>query len=225
MAAVEITYFSDVLCILAYVAQARLDAIGRTFTEVRPRHRFVSVFGDARTKIANAWKDRDGFAGYGRHVRGVAERFPHVTVAPEVWVRVQPASSASPHLFLSGVRQWEQETRPGTQTAIFESVMWAFRRGFFAENRDIADWDEQVALAEPFGVDIDAVERHLRDGTAFAALAADYQDAEKMRIEGSPTFVLNGGRQKLYGNVGFRIIEANVAELLREPNPDEASWC
>ena len=27
----------------------------------------------------------------------------------------------------------------------------------------------------------------------------DYQDAERMRIEGSPSFVLNEGRQKLYG--------------------------
>ena len=46
-----------------------------------------------------------------------------------------------------------------------------------------------------------------------------------MRVQGSPTFVLNDGRQKLYGNVGFRIIEANIQELLREPKPDQASWC
>ena len=59
----------------------------------------------------------------------------------------------------------------------------------------------------------------------FARLAADYQDADKMRIEGSPTFVLNEGRQKLYGNVGFRVIEANIQELLRAPAGDQASWC
>ena len=46
-----------------------------------------------------------------------------------------------------------------------------------------------------------------------------------MRIEGSPSFVLNEGRQKLYGNVGFRIIEANIQELLRAPGGDQASWC
>jgi hypothetical protein len=56
-------------------------------------------------------------------------------------------------------------------------------------------------------------------------LAADYQVAEKMRIEGSPSFVLNEGRQKLYGNVGFHLIEANIQELLRTPRADEASWC
>jgi hypothetical protein len=56
-------------------------------------------------------------------------------------------------------------------------------------------------------------------------LAADYQDADKMRIEGSPSLVLNEGRQKLYGNVGFRLIEANVQGLINAPGTDEASWC
>ena len=46
-----------------------------------------------------------------------------------------------------------------------------------------------------------------------------------MRIEGSPSLVLNEGRQKLYGNVGFRVIEANIQELLREPRINDASWC
>ena len=60
---------------------------------------------------------------------------------------------------------------------------------------------------------------------AFAALAGDYQEAEALRIQGSPTYILNDGRQKLFGNVGFRILEANIQELLRTPQPDQASWC
>ena len=67
--------------------------------------------------------------------------------------------------------------------------------------------------------------RPRRGGTAIALLTRDYQEAEKLRIEGSPTFVLNEGRQKLFGNVGFRIIEANIKELLKEPAGDQASWC
>jgi hypothetical protein len=35
-----------------------------------------------------------------------------------------------------------------------------------------------------------------------------------MHIEGSPSFVLNEGRQKLYGNVGLRIIEAKIQEII-----------
>jgi hypothetical protein len=44
-------------------------------------------------------------------------------------------------------------------------------------------------------------------------------------VKGSPTLILNQGRQKLYFNVGYRLIEANIQELLRQPNPDHASWC
>ena len=83
----------------------------------------------------------------------------------------------------------------------------------------------QYELAESLDVDIGAIEKSIRDGTAFAKLAADYQDADKMHIEGSPSFVLNEGRQKLYGDVGFRIIEANIQELLRVPCGDQANWC
>jgi hypothetical protein len=37
--------------------------------------------------------------------------------------------------------------------------------------------------------------------------------------------VLNQGRQKLYGNIGFWLIEANVQGLMRTPGSDDASWC
>jgi hypothetical protein len=32
-------------------------------------------------------------------------------------------------------------------------------------------------------------------------------------------------RQKLYGNVGYRIVEANIEELLRKPDLDQYNWC
>ena len=56
-------------------------------------------------------------------------------------------------------------------------------------------------------------------------MVTEVAHADKMRIEGSPSFVLNDGRQKLYGNIGFRLIEANIQELLRAPHTEEASWC
>jgi predicted DsbA family dithiol-disulfide isomerase len=79
--------------------------------------------------------------------------------------------------------------------------------------------------AESLGTDIGAIEELIHSGVVFARLATDYQDADKMRIEGSPSFVLNEGRQKLYRNVGFHLIEANIQELFRAPRSDEASWC
>jgi hypothetical protein len=43
-------------------------------------------------------------------------------------------------------------------------------------------------------------------------------------VKVSPTLIFNDDRQRLTGNVGYRIIEANVRELLRAPER-EASWC
>ena len=229
MNSVEITYFSDLLCIWAYASQARVDAIKQNFADaVRLEHRFISVFGDTATKITSTWKDKGGYEGFNTHLRQVAERFPHIEVHPDIWLTTRPSTSASAQLFMKAVQQCEQESgaaRSVSASNIFEQVMWSLRCAFFRDCRDIARLDVQCEIAEALGVDIDAVERCIHSGAAFARLAKDYQDADRMRIEGSPSFVLNEGRQKLYGNVGFRLIEANIRELLREPRTDEASWC
>ncbi|MEO8758946.1 MAG: DsbA family protein [Devosia sp.] len=229
MAPIRVIYFSDVLCVWAYAGQARVDAIKRSFaSEVLIDYRFCAVFGDTATKIGEAWRDRDGFAGYGRHVAGVVKRFEHVTLHPVAWTKVRPASSLSPHVFLSAVLDWERSTLPAPlerEPKIFESVTWALRRGFFQDGLDISRREIQFELARPFAIDLAAVAARIESGAAFATLSADYQSADKMRIEGSPTLVLNDGRQKLFGNLGFRVIEANIKELLRDPHQDQASWC
>ena len=57
-----------------------------------------------------------------------------------------------------------------------------------------------------------------------AALMHDYQLAREYQIKGSPTFVMNEGRQVLFGNVGYRVLRTNIEELLNKP-ASEASWC
>ena len=230
MSVVQVSYFSDVLCIWAYATQARIDAVKERFGDtVRLDYRFCSVFGDTGRKIASTWRDKGEYVGFNTHLRTVAQQFPHIEVHPEIWLKTHPPTSASAHLFMTAVQHWQQEReregQSGSATSIFDKVMWAFRCGFFRDCRDIARWDVQCELAEALGVDIGAIEKRIHEGTAFAKLATDYQDADKMRIEGSPSFVLNDGRQKLYGDVGFRIIEANIQELLRAPTGDQASWC
>jgi predicted DsbA family dithiol-disulfide isomerase len=83
----------------------------------------------------------------------------------------------------------------------------------------------QHEIAAELGIDTSAIKKYIHSGAAFAALAADYQEAERLHIEGSPSLVLNQGRQKLYGNIGFWLIEANVQSLMRTPASDDASWC
>ena len=55
-------------------------------------------------------------------------------------------------------------------------------------------------------------------------MSTDLRDATDQGVKGSPTWVLNEGRQLLYGNVGYRILNANIEELLKNPG-NEASWC
>lgn len=230
MSVVKVSYFSDVLCVWAYIAQARIDAVKEKFGDsVRLDHRFCTVFGNTAHKIPSTWRDKGEYAGFNAHLRNVALQFPHVEVHPDIWLTTRPPTSTSAHLFMIAVQQWQHERdsegENESTASIFEKLVWAFRCAFFRDCRDIARRDVQCELAEALGVDIDAIEKRIHDGTAFARLASDYQDADKMRLEGSPSFVLNEGRQKLYGNVGFRIIEANIQELLRAPGGEQASWC
>jgi predicted DsbA family dithiol-disulfide isomerase len=228
MSPVKITYFSDVLCIWAYISQARVNAIKEKFTGgVAIDYRFCSVFGDTAQKIGAGWKDRGGYQGFNAHLHEVAQRFPHIELHPDVWLKTRPSSSASPHLFLKAIQQCgNSAVKPGSEPqTVFNQVVWAFRCAFFRDCRDISRWDTQCDIAHALGTDIDAIERCIHDGVAFARLAGDYQDADKMRIEGSPSFVLNEGRQKFYGNVGFHLMDANIQELLLTPSSDEASWC
>lgn len=224
MATVPVTYFSDVLCVWAFIAQLRVDEIKSAFdSQVSLELRFCSVFGDTARKIATQWDGKGGYDGFNAHLLHAAEKFPEVTLNPNIWRVVRPASSTGPHLFLKAAQIAEDRGQVSKGTA--ENAMWAMRSAFFRDARDIARWEVQRQVAAEVDADIGAIKALILDGSAFAALASDYQDANSMGIQGSPTFVLNGGRQKLYGDVGYKIIEANIQELIRDPHPDHASWC
>jgi predicted DsbA family dithiol-disulfide isomerase len=100
MPKIEIAYYSDVLCIWAYVAERRLEELIAAFgDEVEIRTRYCSVFPDAWSKI----ETKGGFEAFNAHVRDVATRFPHVSVNDDVWLTARPRTSASAHLFLKAV--------------------------------------------------------------------------------------------------------------------------
>jgi len=62
------------------------------------------------------------------------------------------------------------------------------------------------------------------NGTAAAALMSDYMTAQKLNIAGSPSWVMNSGRQTLYGNVSYHVLHANIDGVLSSKG-EEASWC
>ncbi len=227
MTAVEITYFSDVLCVWAYVAERRVAQLVTDFgDDIAIVPRFCSVFPDAHGKIAKSWGARGGFEGFSRHLVEVGGQFPHIDVHDRLWLETRPTTSAAAHLFLKAVQAVEgEDDLPPYLERLSTRADSAVRRAFFAEARDISDWRVHREIAGELGIDYDQVADNIRSSAAIGALAMDLQAASDQGITGSPTLVMNNGRQKLFGNVGYRLLEANVQELLHNPSTDEASWC
>ncbi|NOX74255.1 MAG: disulfide bond formation protein DsbA [Alphaproteobacteria bacterium] len=220
-----VQHYSDVLCVWAYAAHIRLDEMAKRYgQQVRISVHFCPVFPDARGKITAGWAKRGGFAAYGDHVAEVGAQFDHVNIHADVWRKTRPQSSNAAHLFLKAV-ELAQDPATSLRESDAYRATWAMRQAFFEETRDIGDARVQREVAQTLGLDLAAIEAQLQTGAAMAALDADTKFCEVNKISGSPTIRMNGGRQILYGNVGFHLIEANLKELLRAPNPDEASWC
>ncbi|MFO1320842.1 MAG: DsbA family protein [Burkholderiales bacterium] len=222
---IRISCFSDILCVWAYVAQVRLDELKANFTDgVMLDTHFVSIFGNARQKLEARWQDKGGLRAYSAHVRQVASQYPHVVVHPDVWVAGTPTSSLSCHLFLCAVRVAAREGGLPDAMRAPDPVTWAMRRAFFAELADVSDRSVQFGIAETCGVPAAPVEAAIRSGAAYAELSRDLDLARELNVTVSPTLIFNEGRQRLNGNVGYRVIDANLRELLRKPD-GEQSWC
>ena len=229
---IQISYVSDVLCVWAYVAEARLDELRKEYgTSVELEYRFIPIFGATRHRIGEGWKTRGGYAGFAKHVQEVAAEFPHVTVHERAWREVAPTTSAAAHEVLCAARLLEAEgcidsTRReelGGRTRLEEAI-WRVRSAFFEQARDISDQGVLREVLSEAGLPTAAIDAKLRSGEAMAELCRDIELRDEHKIEGSPTYYLNQGRQKLYGNVGYRVVSANLRELLERPG-HQASWC
>ncbi len=230
--AIRIAYFSDVLCVWAYTAQIRLDELKQRFgSRLQISYHFIPVFGCVEERIGRGWKEKGGFAGFGRHVAQVCRSFPHVEVADGLWSRNVPKSSASAHLYLKAVELLEREGIISAEAvdrfagrSLYEEAIWRLRLAFFREMEDVGSAHCHSRLAEALEIPRDPLLKLLHDGSAMAALCADLRLRDELKVEGSPTYIFNEGRQKLYGNVGYKILEANIRELLERPE-GLASWC
>lgn len=217
MTTVRVQLFSDVLCVWAYVGQVRVDKLlSELGGQVAVDYHFVDVFGDVRTTEAK-WHERGGLAAYGEHVKQVVDRFDHVDVHDDVWSGPPPTGSMSCHLYLHAIGLLDAPDA-------MARAAWAVREAFFRDHRDISSRAVQREIAEDLGLDVAAIDGHLDAGRAHAALSADGRQAREHGVTMSPTMVFNEGRQRLAGNVGYRVVEANVRELLVNPH-GEASWC
>jgi predicted DsbA family dithiol-disulfide isomerase len=223
MKTVALTCFTDVLCVWAWIGELRLAELRRTHGEaVAVTQRFCNVFGATALKIQANWGAKGGYEGFAGHLAHVMEGFPELTASPDLWRRVRPASSLPAHLALKAV---QAQAAAGGVPDLGDRAILLIRQAFFEQGRDISATSVLDDVISAAGADLADVHARLARGEAHAALMADYQEAQALGVKGSPSLVLNEGRQTLYGNVGFRVIEANIAELLREPQAGAASWC
>ena len=225
MEPIRIFYFSDILCIWAYIAQIRLDELQTTFHDkIAIQYHFVPVFGNAREKLEKGWRDRGGLPAYSQHVQEVTQKFNHITLHPDIWTQMVPASSTSCHLFLHAIQLLEQKRIISTSERMFEQDVWAFREAFFTRLADVGDRRVQFEIAQELGLPLAEIQTQIDSGEAYAQLSKDFELVKEHTVTVSPTLIFNEGRQRLNGNVGYRVIEANIRELLHNPS-GEQSWC
>jgi predicted DsbA family dithiol-disulfide isomerase len=216
--ATVIDYYTDILCVWAWIAQPRLEELQKQWQDkIQIRHRYVDVFGDAHTKIEQRWGPQSGFEKFSAHLIHCAEPFTDTPVSRAIWSEQRPRSSMPAHLLLKAV-----DIVCGGDAV--KTLAKHLRRAFFVESQDVGNLDTLFDLAAQHGLDASALKASIMDGRAMAKLSADQQNARELGIKGSPTWVLNDGRQTLYGNIGYRILNANIEELLKRPQ-SEASWC
>ena len=99
-----------------------------------------------------------------------------------------------------------------------------FRKSFFIDAQDISDLNVLYNIVEKNDLAVRHVKEVIENGKALAALMSDYQSAKALSLKGSPTYIIDNGRQTLYGNVGYRVLLANIEEQIKQP-VNEASWC
>jgi len=229
---VTIMYFTDILCIWAYLAQIRIDELKRKFgAAIELEYHFIPVFGSVESKMEQNWNHRGGIFAYSQHVQEIASRFNHIDVHPEIWAENTPTTSSSCHLFLKAIQILEAEgelhgiPKPkNNHKSVFEATVWELRLAFFRDLINVSTFRTQMKIAERLGLPLQKIQDQIESGAAFAALDMDFQIKEKYRVTGSPTLIFNEGRQIIYGNVGYRVIEANIQELFNQTE-SQASWC
>ena len=221
-----IDYYSDVLCIWAYSAKIKIDEIKKQFgDQVAINYLYTPLFVDMHAMLEKNWAEKGGLQGYNKMMHKLNGMFPYVEVHPEIGLKNLPHSSASCHQFLKAVSLLEERNEIQSdvpQNTLQEQADWLIRLGYFKEAQDVSQLSTLMTIAEQLNLPRASLETLLNNGEAMAALAADTDNDKQKLIEGSPSFVLNEGRQKLYGNIGYHIIDANIRALLEKPEGQPA---
>ena len=235
MKKITIEYFSDVLCIWSYGGQVRIDELKKNYPgQLIFHYRFLPLFASTSHRMSCEWGHRGHYSGFNKHLKGIMDQWDHIEMHPDVWLKNVPASSVNAHLYLVAIRILERDgiiskddRHEFQRHSLFEQTIWQIREAFFHHNLNIADINVLDSIASDLHLPVDQIRQLIDTGHAQAELCQDFDAKETYQVPGSPTFIFNSGRQRLYGNVGYRILEANFRELLLEDDLDfnDPAWC
>lgn len=213
-----IDYYTDILCVWAWIAQKRIDELNNKLGHrIELQAYYLDIFGDVPTKINKQWQSKGGYVGFAEHIQQSASAFEYAHINPKIWTQVRPITSANAHLMLKAI-EITYDKKKSTDMALI------FRSAFFVDGLDIGNLDVLYELITANALDRNTINTSIADGSAMASLMSDYQKSKEHKLKGSPSYVIGDGRQTLYGNVGYRVLLANIEALLEEPSA-EASWC
>jgi predicted DsbA family dithiol-disulfide isomerase len=213
----EFSYWSDPLCVWALVAQTKLD---RILAEVGDRltidYRIVPVFGSVAWRFEHGPWAKEGIDGRVAATRRIAAQGGRPDVSGECW-RTKPSSSWAPAAAIKAV--FAQERTGTVAKDAGATYQRTLRERFFVRDANIALREVQLEVAEELGLQRGPIEARLDDGSALAAVCEDHAEKERLHIQGSPTYVFDGGRAMLYGNFDYGILHGTIEELLRGVDP------
>lgn len=205
---VIIDYYTDVLCIWAWVSQHRVERLQQELGDnISIQFHYIDVFGDTHTKMKNQWAERGSFDGFAKHVTHSASEYPTAIVNEKIWKEVKPTTSTNAHILLKAV-----ELSDSSQKS--EKLALLVREAFYVNAQDISDMNILFDIAKQAGLELHTVKKHINNGSAVAALMSDYQQAKQLALKGSPTYLIDNGRQTLFGNVNYQTLKANITPHL-----------
>lgn len=207
-------YWSDPFCIWAYAAQPRLERILKEHgDQLDVGYHIVPVFGSIPERFREGSWAAKGPSGRAEACRCIAREHRSVEITGEVWLSDPPSSSWAAGAAAKAVCELEArgEVPPGTGGRYIQTL----RDRFFEDNRNTARRSEQLAIAEELEIPSAALRALLDDGTGLALLWEDHSERERLRLQGSPTYVFDGGRAQLYGNFNDAILTATVDGLTK----------
>jgi predicted DsbA family dithiol-disulfide isomerase len=211
---IPLGYWSDPFCIWAYVAEEKLDRVlDHHSGRVEVVHHVIPVFGSIPARFREGPWASAGGAGRAEASRRIAKEQRGVEISGQVWLEDPPSSSWAAGAAAKAVSAIEArgEAAPGAGGRYLRGL----RDWFFERNVNTARRVHQLALAEALEIPRGPLEAALDDGTALALLWEDQAERERLRLQGSPTYVFDGGRALLYGNFDYAILDATIRELER----------